>query len=304
MPTSNYYELTKAMAGIETEKFMLERGLRVVRLCPSIVIGAGRTGNNRGDTKVINAPVNVFGRIHEELQKARGLRQRLLVKWIMERLCYVFPGSINAVINLIPVDYVAAGIVAALDKPEAIGERIHLASDQGIAARDLIRACFEELGVRVHLSEPTAYRNVVQPFISGALKGVRQGALAGGLSRLGTIFGNYSEWGQPVYEVGKDHHVLGLEGERPRSLAAFRMLCRHNRYVQEFGRLRDPLLLARREALWEEFVEDLARQEDSEPGLIPAAAFRAAMERSGTAAALAGIPTESGEKVGDGGRPR
>ena len=50
---NNYYELTKAMASIETERFMLDKGLRVVQLCPAIVIGESRAGNNRGDTKVV-----------------------------------------------------------------------------------------------------------------------------------------------------------------------------------------------------------------------------------------------------------
>ena len=31
---NNYYELTKAMASIETERFIVERRLRVVELCP------------------------------------------------------------------------------------------------------------------------------------------------------------------------------------------------------------------------------------------------------------------------------
>ena len=31
------------------------------------MIGHSRTGNNRGDTKVLNAPVNAFGRAHEAL---------------------------------------------------------------------------------------------------------------------------------------------------------------------------------------------------------------------------------------------
>ena len=40
---NNYYELTKAMASLETEEAMLKEGLRVVQLCPAIVIGEGRT---------------------------------------------------------------------------------------------------------------------------------------------------------------------------------------------------------------------------------------------------------------------
>ncbi|MEM7587768.1 MAG: SDR family oxidoreductase, partial [Acidobacteriota bacterium] len=69
---NNFYELTKAMASIETERFIVERGLRVVELCPAVVIGESRAGNNRGDTKVVNAPVNVFGRAHQALKQPKG----------------------------------------------------------------------------------------------------------------------------------------------------------------------------------------------------------------------------------------
>ena len=46
-------------------------GLRVTQLLPSIVIGHSRTGNNRGDTKVVNAPINAFGRAKEALDPRR-----------------------------------------------------------------------------------------------------------------------------------------------------------------------------------------------------------------------------------------
>ena len=34
------------------------------------------------------------------------------------------------------------------------------------------------------------------------------------------------------------------------------MLCRHNKYVQEFGRVRDADEIARRERVWEEAIDD------------------------------------------------
>ena len=59
---NNFYELTKAMASLETDYTLVDKGLRVSQLLPSIVIGHSKTGNNRGDTKVVNAPINAFGR--------------------------------------------------------------------------------------------------------------------------------------------------------------------------------------------------------------------------------------------------
>ncbi|NJN45266.1 MAG: NAD-dependent epimerase/dehydratase family protein, partial [Candidatus Competibacteraceae bacterium] len=69
---NNYYELTKAMGSLDTDRYMLEKGLRVIQLCPAIVIGALKTGNNRGDTKVVNAPINLFGRAKQALSEQKG----------------------------------------------------------------------------------------------------------------------------------------------------------------------------------------------------------------------------------------
>ena len=70
---NNFYELTKAMASIETDRAMVEQGLRVTQLLPSIVIGHSLTGNNRGDTKVLNAPVNAFGRSKEAIDSLHSI---------------------------------------------------------------------------------------------------------------------------------------------------------------------------------------------------------------------------------------
>ena len=63
--------------------------------------------------------------------------------------------------------------------------------------------------------------------------------LAAALEKLGTIFGAYGEWGQPIHGVGNDVRILGLPIRRPSTAHAFRMLCRHNRYVQQYGRVKD-----------------------------------------------------------------
>ena len=48
-----------------------------------------------------------------------------------------------------------------------------------------------------------------------------QEKLGRALNKLGTIFGGYSEWGQPVHEVGNDATVLGLDADRPDSGSRF-----------------------------------------------------------------------------------
>lgn len=272
---NNYYELTKAMASIETEKYMFDKNLRVLQLCPAIVIGKLRTGNNRGDTKVVNAPINMFGRIHETLEDSHSSLAERSMAGLMARLACVFPGDPGAQLNLITVDWVVHGIIAALHHPEAVGERIHLAADKRLTPTAMGRIFEEELGMRIHLIEPTLFRNLLMPVFTGLLKLFRQGKQANAMGKLATLFGGYSEWDQPIHEVRKDIEVLKLPEPRPDMEYAFRMLCRHNRYVQHFGQVRDPEDLSRREKIWKEFIDELEQRTGRRAGDLSATEFQA-----------------------------
>lgn len=272
---NNFYELTKAMASIETDRFLVERGLRVAQLLPSIVIGDAATGNNRGDTKVVNAPINAFGRAKEAVDRASGDILGMPKARAIAAVACVFPGDPTAEMNLVPVDRVAAGILAALTVPESIGVRIHLATDNRIRSEDMLRIIREELGVKVRLADPTLYRNLTMPLVKAVLERVGEPKLGAALERLSTIFGSYGEWGQPVHEVGNDVRLLGLGLRRPDTRHAFRMLCRHNRYVQRYGQVRDADEVARRERLWAGALEDIEYATGRQVGAIPAGEFRA-----------------------------
>jgi nucleoside-diphosphate-sugar epimerase len=271
---NNFYELTKAMASIETDRFLIEEGLRVTQLLPSIVIGDSRTGNNRGDTKVVNAPINAFGRAKEAIDRAEGELGEKLRARLVAMVALGFPGDETAELNLVPVDRVVAGILAALTVPEAIGNRIHLATDNRIRSEDMVRVTREELGANVRLSDPTLYRNVTLPLVKAALTWLKEPKLASALEKLGTIFGAYGEWGQPIHGVGNDVRLLGLPIRRPDTHHAFRMLCRHNRYVQEFGRVRDADETARRERVWVSAIEAIEHRSGHQIGALPAADFQ------------------------------
>jgi len=52
------------------------------------------------------------------------------------------------------------------------------------------------------------------------------------------------------------------------------MLCRHNRYVQEYGRVRDPEEVARREGLWGRAIEVIEFRTGREVGSMAAEEFR------------------------------
>ena len=272
---NNFYELTKAFASIETDRFLVEKGLRVVQLLPAIVVGHSRTGNNRGDTKVVNAPINAFGRAKE---MAARLGADGLLAWpkarLMSALANTFPGDPSAELNLVPVDRVATGILAALARPEAVGSRIHLATDNRIRGEEMMRITREELGANVRLTDPTLFRNLTLPVAKAVLLRMNEPKLAAVLEKLATIFGGYGEWGQPVHEVGNDVRILGLPLRRPDTRMAFRMLCRHNKYVQVFGSVRDPDEIARRERLWDKALEAIEFRTGREAASLGAEDFR------------------------------
>lgn len=298
---NNFYELTKALASIETDRALVERGLRVAQLLPSIVIGHSRTGNNRGDTKVVNAPINAFGRAKEALS---GLREETPADRLKARaiswLATSFPADASAELNLVPVDRVAAGILAALTAPEAIGARIHLATDNRITSQDVVRITHEEIGVNVRLADPTLSRNVTLPVMKAVLTRLGEHKLARALERLGAIFSVYGEWGQPIHDVGNDVRILGLPIRRPDTLQAFRMLCRHNRYVQEFGKVRDADEVARRERVWQETIERIEFETGREVAALGAREFRRQLEARLDVRSLR--PREADEPRGEGPR--
>jgi hypothetical protein len=68
--------------------------------------------------------------------------------------------------------------------------------------------------------------------------------------------------------------ILGLPIRRPDTLQAFRMLCRHNRYVQEFGRVRDQDEVARRERIWDDTLRALELRTGRQAAAIPPDEFQ------------------------------
>jgi hypothetical protein len=245
------------MASVETDRALVVDGLRVSQLLPSIVIGHSHTGNNRGDTKVLNAPINAFGRAKEALASLGGDLKDRARAWLVNVIATTFPADRSAELNLVPVDRVVAGILAALGTPEAIGARVHLATDNRIRSEDVCRITQEELGVNVRMADPTLTRNLTLPLVKAVLLALGEPKLANVLERLGAIFGVYGEWGQPIHDVGNDVRLLGLPIRRPDTGASFRMLCRHNKYVQEFGHVRDPDEIAWRERRWEVAIDGI-----------------------------------------------
>jgi hypothetical protein len=55
------------------------------------------------------------------------------------------------------------------------------------------------------------------------------------------------------------------------------MLCRHNRYVQDFGRVKGPGELSRRERTWSRLIGVIEAQQGQPAGSLPAGTFRELM---------------------------
>jgi hypothetical protein len=58
------------------------------------------------------------------------------------------------------------------------------------------------------------------------------------------------------------------------------MLCRHNRYVQDFGKIKDLDEISRRERIWWEFASRVEERHGEPVGTMSATDFRAALEQS------------------------
>jgi len=102
--------------------------------------------------------------------------------------------------------------------------------------------------------------------------------LANVLERLGAIFGVYGEWGQPIHDVGNDVRILGLPIRRPDTAQTFRMLCRHNNYVQGYGKVKDADEIARRERLWDEALSEIEYETGRQAGALSPREFRRQLE--------------------------
>jgi hypothetical protein len=56
------------------------------------------------------------------------------------------------------------------------------------------------------------------------------------------------------------------------------MLCRHSRFVQEFGTVRDPDEIARRERLWGQAIDEIEFGTGRPAASLPAREFRPLLE--------------------------
>ena len=154
----NTYEQTKS----EAEALVHDRlaSLPGVILRPSIIVGDSKTGVT-SSFKMMYWPLKVY---------ARGLWRTV-------------PGYPDAVLDIVPVDYVAQAVVQLLFNPEALGQTVHLCagprSDATIQQVGL-RAMEYFHGPAPRFIDPRLFFAVVRPLLHLALWGRKRRVLLNG----------------------------------------------------------------------------------------------------------------------------
>jgi hypothetical protein len=74
------------------------------------------------------------------------------------------------------------------------------------------------------------------------------------------------------------------------------MLCRHNRYVQDFGKIKDLDEISRRERIWWEFASRAEERYGQPVGAMSATDFRTALEQSLDTDRFEPLPTSRTEE--------
>ncbi|MEP7076485.1 MAG: SDR family oxidoreductase [Acidobacteriota bacterium] len=119
----NCYEETKYLAEKAVEDLKEELPITIFR--PSVVVGDSRTGET--------AKYDGIYSLIQYLQKAPGL------------LRFVNVGNTNVRLNLVPVDFVVAGIAALAEDENAVGKTIALADPDPLTTAALFDAIAEKL---------------------------------------------------------------------------------------------------------------------------------------------------------------
>jgi thioester reductase-like protein len=115
----NHYESTKFQAEVWVQRYLDRVPTTILR--PAIVVGDSETG----ETQKFDGPYYVLRAIAQATRSNRAIPQF---------------GRAEAPFNVVPVDYIVAGIVALAADPAAVGETVHLVDPDPLSARELVAA--------------------------------------------------------------------------------------------------------------------------------------------------------------------
>ena len=154
----NTYEQTKA----EAEGLVQSRlqDLPGIILRPSIIVGDSRTGAT-SSFKMMYWPLKVYAR----------------------KLWRTIPGYPDAVLDIVPVDYVAEAVAHLMFDPAALGSTVHLcAGPKGSATiQQIAQRAAQYFGVREpRYVEPRLFFGAVRPLLYAVLWGRRRKVLSSG----------------------------------------------------------------------------------------------------------------------------
>lgn len=182
----NHYESTKYEAEVLVRDAMDSVPTTVIR--PAIVVGDSATG----ETEKFDGPYFILRLI----SRARRLHVPI----------FTF-GRAEAAFNVVPVDFVVGGMVAAGRDPRAVGETLHLVDPDPLNARELFEVLAREYAGR-------SPRGRLPPALGGAalrVKPLRN--LFGGTPRQSLVYLNHPV----VYDTARAVDILTPHGLRPPS---------------------------------------------------------------------------------------
>jgi thioester reductase-like protein len=121
----NHYESTKFQAEVWVRESMAHVPTTILR--PAIVVGDSKTG----ETEKFDGPYFLLRAISQAVHFGRAPVQF---------------GHADAPFNVVPVDFVVAGMVAAAQDDAMVGETLHLVDPDPLSAHELLEALGEEYG--------------------------------------------------------------------------------------------------------------------------------------------------------------
>ena len=123
----NHYESTKFQAEVWVRESMAHVPTTILR--PAIVVGDSQTG----ETEKFDGPYYLLRAVSQAAHFGRAPVQF---------------GHAEAPFNVVPVDFVVAGMVAAATDEAMVGETLHLVDPDPLSAHELLEALGQEYGAR------------------------------------------------------------------------------------------------------------------------------------------------------------
>jgi len=128
-----------------------------------------------------------------------------------------------------------------------------------------------ETGISVWRVEPSIFRNIMLPIfkLMTRMKNFsRTIRLLHNVNKMKSMYANYCELGQIVFEINNDQRVLGLPKYNVKIEKILTMIYRHNRYVQLWNGNTDLAETMRRERVWANVIAQIEKETGSDAAVL------------------------------------